>query len=376
MRRLRKAMFRVLSAASMIAAVLVAAPTEAQAAVPDRWGFAVVNPGPTPPIVTQQAGSWPASRTVTASVGGPGQVYVKFPQLSSFRGVVHVTAISQSPVSCQVERWGPDGPDLTVAVRCHIPNPLWGVDPVHSMFSIVVAESSGALPYTRIGGPAFGTVFWRPDVGVVSQYNSVSGAANYVTRLGPGQWQVAFSALGSTELTGNLQVTAVDPVRPARCKVGDWRATPNGQYVQVLCHDADGRPYDAGWTVTYHRERAVTGAVLPPKYFGYAFDHLPTHPGPYTPYPSGITFNSAGGRNTIERAGVAGIRWIFFPGVTITPFNAHATAFGTGPSFCNLLVPWDFEVRLRVACYENFGTTRNDYRRVDRPSLITQVSAY
>lgn len=380
MHRLRKVMIRLLSIAALAATVLVAAPAGAQAAVPDKWGFALVNPGPTPPIVTQQAGSWPAGYGVSADKGGSGQVRVKFPQLASARGTVHVTAISQSPVWCQVQRWKPEGPDLSVLVQCHKPALLRGaVEPVFPAFSIVFAESSGALPYSGVGGPAFGTVFWRPGTGVVSQFNSVSGAANHVDHTGTGQWRVAFSALGSTEPTGNIQVTAVDPARPARCKVGEWNATPNGQYVQVLCHDAEGRPYDAGWTITYHRQRAVTGAAFPPKYFGYIFDNRPTLAGPYVPYPPGITFNPTGGTNTAEHWSGTGFRRMHFPGLGVKPINAQVTAFGSGPSFCNILVSWEHydPQYLRISCYEDVGTgPLSDYRRVDRPSLVTRLSAY
>ncbi|MBX6386966.1 MAG: hypothetical protein IRZ07_28975, partial [Microbispora sp.] len=160
--------------------------------------------------------------------------------------------------------------------------------------------------------------------------------------------------------------------KPARCKVGEWGSDPSGQKIRVLCHDVADKPYDTGWTLTYQRERAITGAFAPPKLFAYTFDNLPANPGPYAPLPAGVNFNSQGATNTVQTAG-PGMRLVSFPKVGMTPDNVQVTAYGTGPEYCNLLTLWrtfggDAYVR-DVVCYK--GTTR-----VDQPSFVTYVSQY
>lgn len=363
MRQLRKAFIRILSITALLLSGLAATAPSAQAAVPDRWGFALVDVNSGTPSLTYQAGSWPAGFNVTVSPGSPGQTYVRFPQIASAKGVVHVTAVTDNPIWCQVQKWAPVGPDELAVVQCY----KYGGGPVFVPFSIVFAESSGALSTVS---SAFGTVVWNGS-GIASQYNSV-GAVNTVTPMGTGAWLVNLPGLGTASLAGNVQVTAVDPIKPARCKVGKWGSTPNLQQVVVLCHDVADNPYNTGWTLTYHRARAVTGGLLPPKYFAYTFDNNPANPGPYAPAPAGVNFNHAGAVNTVQTAG-PGMRLVIFPDVGIKQTNVQVTAVGGGPEYCNLLTKWinhpDDTIVRDVVCYK--GVTR-----LDQPSLVTQVSAY
>lgn len=361
---LRRAISRILFITALVAAGLGSAATGAQAAVPDRWGFALVDVPSGVPNLTYQAGSWPGGFNVTVTPGlMVGQTYVTFPQIASKQGVVHVTAVSDGPVWCQVQKWGPSGLDQVAVVQCY----RYGGQPVFTPFSIVFAESSGI--FLPIGSEAFGTVFWT-GAAIGSQYNS-AGAVNTVTPAGPGEWLVSLPGLGSSTAAGNVQVTAVDPNRPARCKVGRWGSTRAAQQILVLCHDAADRPYDTGWTLTYQRERAVTGAANPPRYFAYTFDHDYTNPGPYAPTPAGINYNSPGAVNTVQSAGI-GQRMVIFPAVGVRQTNVQVTAYGMDPHYCNLQTPWissgSTYVR-NVVCYR--GTSR-----IDQPSLVTHLSAY
>jgi hypothetical protein len=338
---------------------LVAAPAEA--AVPDRWGFAFVDVPAGIVDPARQAGSWPPGPLVTVSPTGlPGETAVKFPLIASTGGVVHVTAATTDAAWCQVRRWGPAGPDLLVYVRCH----KFGGAPVFVPFSIVYGTSSGPLPAPE----AFANVFFD-GANVVSQYNS-SGGVNTVTPLAVGIWRVVLNGLPTPSPEGNIQVTAVDPRQPARCKVRRW-LFPSilGQVAEVACHNAVNTPLRTGWTLTYQRQRSIFGGAIPPKNFAYTFDNQPANPGPYAPLPVGINFNSQGSVNTIQ-AMAPGMRLVRFPLVGATPGNVQITAFGPGPEFCNMfwwgLVGNDVYVRV-VSCYSGLA-------RVNTMSHVTYTS--
>ncbi|GII75881.1 hypothetical protein Sru01_08630 [Sphaerisporangium rufum] len=362
MRRLLAVLGRLLIAAALLATGLAATAGPAGAAVPDNWGFALVDTTSGVPDPNHQAGSWPAPDVVTVFPGGPGQTYVKFPKIASKRGVAHVTAISQTGQWCQVQKWGPSGSDEIVVVQCY----LYGGTPAWSRFTVVFEESSGALPAPE----AFATIAW--DGGsIISEYNSSLGV-NTVTPTSTGVWTVWLPGVGSSGQAGDIQVTAVDSSAPARCKVSAWSPSLGGQKIQVRCHDATSIPYKTGWNLTYHRERAVTGAAIPPKYFGYVFDNMPANPGPYTPVPAGVSYNSVGSFNEIRSAAV-GQRLVTFHKIGVLPDHVQVTAFGPGPEYCNLVTTWatyGMEVIVRnVVCY-------NGVTRVDQASMVTYTSAY
>lgn len=363
MRLLRSVFTRLLLLCAMVAAGAAAGAGAANAAVPDVWGFAYVNTNSGVPNLSYQAGSW-TSGSVTVTPGVTGEYFVRFPQIGIPKGgVAHVTAISQAAEWCQIEKWGQAGTDEIVAVRCY----RYGGGPAKALFSIVFASSSGAL---SSAAQAFGYVYWDGS-SIASDYNSALGV-NAVFPNSTGDWTVWLPGLGSTAAAGNIQVTAVDSSKPARCKVGAWSPSASGQKIQVLCHDATNVPRDTGWTLTYHRERAITGAFAPPKLFAYTFDNTPANPGPYAPLPAGVNFNYPGAVNTVQTAG-AGLRLVTFPKVGALPNDVQVTAFGPGPEFCNLLTLWttsgsDVYVR-DVACYN--GTTR-----VNQASFVTYTSVY
>ncbi|WP_433501259.1 hypothetical protein ACQP1K_13655 [Sphaerimonospora sp. CA-214678] len=363
MRRLKALLVRSFLAIAMIVAGLGAGATGAQAAVPNLWGFALVDTTSGVPSTAHQAGSWPPGFTVQVSPGVIGQVFVKFPQIGVPKGaVVHVTAVSPAAEWCQIQKWAQSGPDEIVAVQCY----KYGGGPVWARFSIVFSHSTGTLPPPQ----AFGYVFWD-GAAILSHHNS-AGAVNTVTPTGPGEWLVDMPGLGSSGYAGNIQVTAVDPQQPARCKVAKWGPSPSMQQIVVRCHDKYDKPLKTGWTLTYHRDRAVTGAAIPPKSFAYTFDNQPSLPGPYAPAPAPVNYNSLGAVNTIQSAG-PGLRLVIFPKVGVLPNHVQVTAYGPGPEYCNLLAPWgtgggDAIVR-DVACYK--GTVL-----VDQPSLVTYLSAY
>jgi len=361
MPQLRRVVFRILCVIALLAASVIAAATGAQAAVPNRWGFAVVDVTSGVPDLNHQAGSWAPGFNVTVSPGGVGQTYVRFPQIAINGGVVHVTAISQNAYWCQAQKWAPSGPDLMVVVQCY----RYGGAPVFTPYSIVFEQSTGALPLSQ----GFGYMHYNGG-GVVDQFNS-AGAVNTVAG-GAGVWTVTLPGLAPTGMAGNVQVTAVNPTQPARCKVGGWGVSGGAQMVQVRCHNATNVPLNTGWSLTYQRERAITGAAIPPKSFAYTFDNVPANPGPYAPLPAFVNYNSQGATNTVQSSGL-GQRLVTFPKVGILQDQVQVTAYGPGPEFCNLQTTWGTfggtAIVRNVVCYDA-GT------RVDRASLVTYTSAF
>ncbi|MGW4420846.1 hypothetical protein [Streptosporangium sp. NPDC004631] len=362
MRQLRKVIVRTLCVALMLAAGLVAVNTSAQAAVPNRWGFAYVDVPNGVPNPTHQAGSWPAAFNVSVATPLGGPTLVRFPQIATNGGVVHVTAVSDGPHWCQALWWGPSGADQFVAVRCY----RYGGAPVVIPFTVVFEQSSGVLPAPQ----GFGYVHYS-GVTIATQFNSAGGPPNTVVPGPPGVWTVTLPGLGSTGRTGGVQVTALNPTQPARCKVGGWASAPGAQVVQVRCHNALNVPLNTGWTLTYQRERAITGAAVPPKNFAYTFDNNPANPGPYSPLPVAVNYNSQGGLNTVQTAG-PGFRLITFPAVGVLPDHVQVTAYGPGPEYCNLLTLWGtggLNATVRdVVCY-------NAVARVNQRSLTSYTSA-
>jgi hypothetical protein len=140
---------------------------------------------------------------------------------------------------------------------------------------------------------------------IVSSYNSNAGL-NSVAAGPPGVWTVTLPGRG-TSPTGNLQVTAVDPAKPARCKVGNWTPTAAGQVAN------------------------------PPFHFAYTMDESPVTPGPYPPAPP-WSYANGPGTNTVQDA--LPFRAVTFPGVGMLPGHVQVTAFGSGHEYCQLGGLW------------------------------------
>jgi hypothetical protein len=334
----------------------------ADAAIPDRWGFAL-NDNPTPPAgyvmpTSRQWGSWktsfPAS-WATVSPFGTGVYRVVFPQIPSKAGVAQVTAVNAGAVFCQVDSFGAAGATEFVYVRCFRP----GGAPTNSAFSVTFSESSG----TSTTG-AYASVLGEKVGGIRNSFNS-SGAVNSAGHTGTGKYDILLRGMGSATVSGNVQVTAVGSVA-ARCAVTTWASAATALDVKVACVSATGAPSDTAYSLSYSVKRTVFGAANPPKLFGYVFDTLGS-------LPAATNFNSTGATNTVASAGT-GLRLVTLPGVGKDPSNVQVTAFGTVSTFCNLLAPWTISgsnaVVRDVACYSFSGA------RVSSASQVAYASRF
>jgi hypothetical protein len=314
----------------LVAGLAAATAGTAQAAVPNKWGFAFVSKPSVPgiPDLNHQAGSWPAPLHAHTKPGVVGQVFVLFPRLASKNGVVHVTAVNQGPIWCQAQRWAPVGVNEVVAVRCF----KAGGAPVFSPFTVLYTSSSkGPFP----PGRAYGYVHLQPPSGIVASFNS-SGAANTVTPGPTGVWLVRLPGLGSAGHAGNVQVTAADPSGAAKCEIAAWASSAARQQFIVRCFNGAATPLKTGWSLSYQRGRSIFGGQ--PKLFAYTINNQPANPGPYSPAPPPVNFNSLGGVNTIQNGGPFAL--VQFPRVGVFQNTVQVSAFKNTAGFCNLNTLW------------------------------------
>lgn len=322
----------------------------AQATVPNAWGFALVL-HPSGPVDATHWAESVASPTPTATSAGPGVEIVRFKNIGFFKGgVVHVTAIIDEFAWCQAQSWRPLGGSEYVTVRCFVK----GGAPAFVPFTVMFSESSGTIA----GGLSYAYVHYSS--GVVSSFNS-KGLANTVSPVSTGIWLVRLHGPGPAGPSGGIQVTAVNK-KPRICDIGGRGQTPAGQIIKVDCYNTLGVPAATGWTLSYQRGRAITGAR--PHLFAYTVNTHPLVPGPYAPAPPAVNFNSAGGINTIQRAGL-GQSLVKFPRVGLVPNTVFVTATAPVARVCNLNTVWattggpagpgDVIVR-DVTCYKALGT--------------------
>jgi hypothetical protein len=194
----------------------------AQAALPDAWGFALVQT----PSGAAVAGHWAESvpsPPPTASPGSPGQEIVRFPGIGIKGGAVHATAVTDQFAWCQAQKWGPSGSTETVVVQCYLKGGAPGFVP----FTVTFSASSGAVA----GAGLLYAYVHDTNAAVAASYNS-AGGVNTVTTLSPGEWLVRLPGPGPAAQTGGLQVTAAHPAKPAICDVASWTWTPSEQDIR------------------------------------------------------------------------------------------------------------------------------------------------
>jgi len=306
----------------------VVAPATAQAAVPNAWAFALVSS----PLGPVNASHWAESRPApipTAAPAGPGVEVVRFRNIGFLKGgVVHVTAVTDQLAWCQAQGWRPLGGSEFVTVRCFVKGGVASFVP----FTVMYSQSSGRLP----GGLSYAYVSHGTTSG--SSYNS-TGHANTVTALGLGRWRVRLLGAGPATPSGGVQLTAV-ATAPRICDIAGRAQTPTAQFVTVDCYTKAGVPAASGWTLTYQRSRAITGAR--PTLFAYTVNNKPTFPGIYVPAPPGVNFNSTGAINTVGGGSPEAL--VRFPKVGVLPNIVFITPAATVPRVCNLNTTWFTQV--------------------------------
>lgn len=342
---------RSLAALLIILAAVLAPVTPAGADAPDRWGFAAVwnpaVPAGTTLDTTRQWGSWKTAFPALWATGGKqavGRFRVTFPQVAAgSRGTVHVTAVSRAGHYCEVVRWGSAGADEIVDVACFRPGGI----PADTPFTVMWSISSGIVP-----PGAYATVEVDPAGATVQWYNSTPGGAPGTGVLSIGRYIVRIPGVGvlGAGLTGNLQVTAIQPnAQPRRCKVESWTPVGLELTITVVCHNAAGVQTPTGFLLSYHRQRAVFGDVDPPKYFGYVW----AGGGGQTNHNHQLGF----GANAVAPL-VPGNVQVRYPQLAVRETHAQVTAFAEGPNYCGLSQPWTYagpDAVVNVMCFDAAG---------------------
>ena len=335
----------------------------AQAAIPNAWGFAYVTSpaAPSVPLPWNQSGSWAPPLKVTTMPGAVGQVFVTFPRIATFGGVVHVTAVSPVPSWCQAQGWGVRGPNEIVAVRCYH---VGGV-PAFTPFTVMYATSNlGPIPPAEV----YGYAVFSPGHGLTASFNSRAGA-NTVVIGGVGVWVLTMHNVGpATVPVGGVQVTAVNAAVPAKCELNNWVAGPAIQVFQVRCFNAGAAPLNTGWALSYQRGRAITGTV--PADFAYTISNRPLAAGPYVPVPA-VNFNSIPHQSNKIFNIAAGLSQALLPGVGALPDNVLVSGFSTGPGFCDLTGRWTTNVAAHIALVRDVACYTAAGARYPFDSLIT-----
>jgi hypothetical protein len=243
MRRIGRRLAAVLAAISVSCGLSVAGAGLAQAAVPNAWGFALVE-HPSGPVDATHWAESVVSPIPTAIPGAPGQETVRFQGIGFFKGgVVHVTAVTDRLAWCQAQRWRPLGGAELVTVRCY----LKGGVPAFVPFTVTFTASSGTLP----GGLAYAYVY-DTGAGLGSSFNS-KGLPNVVTPVSLGVWRARLPGPGPATASGGVQVTAVNATTPTICDVGGQTWTVSGQVITVRCYNSGGVPRPSGWTLSLAR---------------------------------------------------------------------------------------------------------------------------
>lgn len=318
---------RLLAVVPALAVVAVAAGPAgpAVAAAPDAYGFAYLD-APSQPIGLPY-GPDPAHQFVTGGTtvitrNGTGWYTVLFTGIGKPTGVAHVTAVGGAPVWCQLIDYLMVGADEQLTVACVRVG--WALQ--DSRFTVMFSSSSAppAAPPGQYG-------YLRSDSAgtVLAAYNS-AGGPNSVSAGPPGEYKFFLSGLGAPGITGGLQVTAVNNLAPARCKLVTWTVSPNGSFGLVRCFSAAGALTPSGWTLSYQNQRAITGAVFPPRFFGYIWNI----PGGAPPVQT--NFNSMLGIGGNVPIG-GGVR---FPQVGVLQDHVQITAVGPTGEWCGLAGLW------------------------------------
>ncbi|WP_327007813.1 hypothetical protein OHA72_11355 [Dactylosporangium sp. NBC_01737] len=332
-------------ATAMVTAALLLPSAPAQAATPDRWGFAYVK-DPTITVwntlpTTYQWGSWKTLAPAAWADGikvTTGRYLVRFPQIgvAGARGIPHVTAVNPDGRFCEAVRWNLSGVDEIVDVQCFKP----GGFPVDTPFTVLWTLSSGVVPaanaYASVQSTALGAI--------VQQYNSTGGPVT-IGPSSPGYYTVRFTGVGTAGVqSGNIQVTAVQPnAQPRRCKVARWGWSGTDVIALVACYNpATGALMDSEFVASFHRQRAVTANV--PVYFGYVANA----------FAGQTNFNSLYGFGANSIGGMV----IKYPDLHQKETHSQVTAFGDSSSYCGLEKLWSDAggtALVSIACFTNAG---------------------
>jgi len=336
-----------------IALSIASTVTPVYAALPDRWGFALVDDPAVPAWTNLNVGfqaTSPASPVVQGGKIGTGRFQVRFLGIGvGSRGNVHVTAVHKKGNFCEIVRWFvASGPDEIVEVQCFAP----GGVPEDTQFTVLWALNRTTVPSTA---GTFASVHYGTS-GFVEIFNS-TGAGVTVKPVSTGVVQVTFEKVGLAGMgrTGNLQATAISRTGdPRRCKIGGWDPSNADMIVNVLCFDAAGNLVDTEFTASYHRERSVLTVLGPPKFLGYVWSNsLAASVAPQTNVNTAV---GGFGANVVTYP-FSDIE-VQFATLHVDESHIQVTAVGADPNYCTISKRWlvsTTDIYMHAICFDPAG---------------------
>lgn len=318
----------------VIQCIVLPAP-QANAAVPDAYGFAVWDG-------TAAVRKTPATTSIVETPAGSGSYRVKFPGRARPNGFAHVTAINGSGRWCQLTNWGTALSDVYVYVDCY------GLNGSRQSSRFAVMYASSSLPLTGGGEHAY---YAYNLGGPPNQFNSTGAVDAAPVREGAGTWMQKFAGMGGPLYKGQLQVTALDGTRGARCKIAGWWIDAGLQQARVQCFAASGVLLDTRWVLSYHQRRNVVGVANGHVAYGTLW-----WPGDRTDFftVAETNYNSITWPNTVARPGT-GHYVVTLPQVAAGIDHVQVTAYGhLDNRWCQLAEPWTVigaDVEIKVLCF-------------------------
>ncbi|WP_437908549.1 hypothetical protein WME95_12190 [Sorangium sp. So ce327] len=293
----------------------------------DAAGWAFYNGSGLVPVRSFNS-SGGATRVVSSGVG----VYTAtFDGLSGSGGNVQVNAAGGDGQRCKVASWGTAGAALQVNIRCHAA----AGQAANSPFIVSYARFAGGTAVSSDGA-----YVWvdRPSTDVFTPSPTYQwGAPSTVNRTRTGRYIVTLA--GQASDGGSMLVTAYG-TGAEYCKTAEWQRVGTDTDVEVRCFGPGGAPADSRFSLRYIRD--VRDAAT--ESGGFVWAHDPTAAS-YTP---SLTFqhhritsecNDITEILTAQRLST-GRYLIKYPemgsGTAVPSGAALATAYGTGPEYCNV----------------------------------------
>jgi Dual-action HEIGH metallo-peptidase len=291
--------------------------------------------------------------TVTAAAGAAGSYTVTFGGLGGTGGNVQVVSYGASNTRCKVSSWGGSWPgDLTVNVRCHLPDGT-------------AQASAFVVQYARKNTTSDGTgaYLWASQQASASycasstySWNSTDGV-NCITRSAAGNYAALLPGLAVSG--GTVQVTAYGSAGE-HCKVQSWGPSGADQQVRVRCFNAAGAAADSRFTLNFFGDDEVSAF----DYGGYAWANDQTN-ALYTPSLT-YSYGSECQNEVVDiEAGkidaTPGHYFLWYDALSPTSSAVHVTAYGTTSSYCKVQ-GWsasDGGTEVRSQCYAADGTAEN-----------------
>jgi hypothetical protein len=308
------------------------------------------------------AGAAPAAGVIPPPIFVSGQYIVTFGGLGGLNGNVQVVAYGNTSTRCKVASWSNLPGNLTIDVRCHLPDgtPAWSPFVVQYSRKATLADWQGG--YMWANKPT--TTSYCADI--ERSWNSADDL-NCVLRNGTGDYSVSFGSLFSVGgVGGTFQVTAFG-TGGEHCKIQNWGPSGTAQQARVRCFNAAGSPADAAFSIN-HFPNGEVGAF---DYGAYAWANNATA----TSYTPSTTYSYNSGRingwpgcvgflGTVV-AGKASTNpgHYFLRYQYLTPFNsaAHSTAYGSDASYCKV-EGWGSSgdaAQVQTQCYSAGGAKQN-----------------